>query len=156
MNSSADKKSPFLYVIITCLVAAIFFAILGGAAHTAVKAARFSAAKASIGHVEAVLLLAEVKAQQDGLGPPPETYPNVIKSYGDGTNAALTMYENYILEAMLTAFGPLRDFDFAVSRYQDGAQIYTQVYYFPNIGQTDTKRHLYYLLKNNVVTENSP
>lgn len=155
MNLDNEKKSPLLYLFIMAAVAIILFVLCGGAAYTAVKSARLSAARASIGHVEAVLLLAEVRAEQDGLGPPPETYQNLIKSYDDGTGASLTPYENYILAAMLDTFGSARDFDFAVTRYQDGAGLHTQVYFFPYLGQTDMKRSRYYLLQGSTVSENN-
>lgn len=152
---SGDKKE-YSAVWITAIVctAVVIFAICGGAAYTAVQQARLTAAKASIGQIEAVLLLAEEKSLQDGLGPVPEAYENLIKSYDGAAAANLTPYENYILNAMLDSFGPNREFDFAVTRYQDSAGQHLQIYYFPQRGRTDLKIDRYYVMYDGKVSGN--
>lgn len=144
-----------LWVTSLVAVAIIVFAICGGAAYTAVGQARLSAARASIGHIEAVLLMSEMRAEKDGLGEPPPAYQNLIKSYDDSSSVIPTSYEKYILTTMNESFGPGRDFDFAVTRYQDSGGSHVQVYYFPNAGRTDMRRDRYYLLTGGVVTEHN-
>lgn len=155
MDHDVEQKSSLFPVLITAGIALVLLVLCGGAAFTAVKGAQLSAAKASIGHIEAALLLAETKAELDGLGSPPETYQNLLKSYGSDADSALNSYEKYILETMLAYFGPSRDFDFAVTRYQGSADFQTQVYFFPKAGQTDMKRDRYYFLSGNTVSENN-
>lgn len=155
-QTNENKRNTGLWVLAIVCVAIIVLSLAGGAAYTAVREAHFSAAKANIGHIEAVMLLAESKAEKDGLGAAPEVYDNVIKSYGDGQAQSLTAYEKYILAFMLDSFGPKRDFDFAVTRYQDASGAYMQVYYFPVAGRTDMKRDRYYVLNGNNVSEKNP
>lgn len=147
----AVKTMPWVLAMV-CM-AAIIFSLCGGAAFTAVKDARLSAARASIGQIEAVLLLAEKSAQENNYGAPPAVYQNVLKSYDDGAGVILSDYERYVLKTMLDSFGTARSFDFAITRYQQGNSIYTQVYYFPVRGRTDVRTDRYYLMEGSSVTE---
>lgn len=152
-NNDRQNLPLAVWVLVVLCLAVVIFALCGGAAYTGIQQARLSAAKASIGQIEAVLYLAEEKAQQDGYGAPPASFENLLKSYDDASGIILSPYEDYVLKAMLESFGPNRDFDFAITRYEDGAGVHTQVYYFPDKGKTDTRKDRYYLLKGGVVTE---
>lgn len=152
-NVEKEKKELSLaWLVAMVCTAVVVLALCSGAAYTAVQQARLTAAKASIGQIEAVLLLAEEKAERDGLGAPPETYGSMLKSYDGEFKTDLTPYENYVLNAMLDSFGSGRDFDFAVTRYQDGAGIHTQIYFFPSRGKTDTRLDRHYVMLDGKVT----
>lgn len=148
MNS--DKKfSLTVVVLIFACALVVIFAFISGAAYTSVQQARRTAAEASLGQIEAVLALAEKTAEESGLGTPPESYQNLLKSYDTGGNAALPPYERFILNYMMEYFGGARGFDFAVARYLEG----TEIYFFPVKGATNTQTNKYYLLKGGNVTE---
>lgn len=157
MHNSKDDKLPTTWVWVFSMVcmAVIIFAICGGIAYSSIQQARLAAAKASIGHIEAVLLLAEKTAEEEGLGTAPATYSSLLKSYGDSFEPDQTAYEKFVVSAMLQSFGPNRGFDFAITRFQDTAGIHTEVYFFPTKGRTNQKTDRYYLAADGVVTENN-
>lgn len=156
MNKTTNGKEPAsttIWVIALVCVAAIIFALCGGAAFASIRQARLTAAQASCGHIEAVLALAENRAEQGGLGPRPATYSDLLKSYDTSAGAGLTQYEQFVLQALLEHFGSARTFDFAITRFQDAAGVHTQIYLFPNRGRTDVRRDRYYQMVDGVVTE---
>lgn len=152
-NTDNEKMPVALWGLALVCIAAIIFSLCGGAAYTAIRQARLSAAKASIGQIEAVLFLAEDNAEKNGYGPAPAIYGNLLKSYDQSSEASLTEYERYVLKAMLESFGTERDFDFAITRFEDSAGIHTQVYFFPYRGHTDMRRSRYYQMTGGQVVE---
>lgn len=154
-NKAAVKELPptTLWVIALVCVATIIFAICGGAAFASIRQARLTAAQASCGQIEAVLFLAEIKAEQNGLGTRPSTFSDLLKSYDTAAETALSPYERFVLQAMMESFGSHRSFDFAVTRFEDGAGVHTQIYLFPVRGRTDVRRDRYYLMADGLVTE---
>lgn len=136
---------------VLCL-AVVIIAICGGIAYTSIQQARFQVARAGIGQVEAVLLLAEKTAEENGMGSPPATFQSLLKSYDSRETISLPAYEKYLLNTMLQILGPQRDFDFAVSRYEDGAGVHTDIYFFPAAGYTDLQRDRYFLLHDGVIS----
>lgn len=142
-NDSLIGNVP-LWVLSMVCVAVVCFALSAGAAYSHVREARLSAARASVGQIEATLLLAERYAEENGYGPPPAAYDNVLRSYDTSSNNQLTPQEQYVLSAMLEMFGARRDFDFAVSRVADGSATQTQIYYFPVKGKTDARFDRHY------------
>lgn len=156
MDSNIDKKNTNtgLWITALILVAVVCFALCGGVAFSSIRQAELSAAKANLGQIEAVLLLAERYAEDNGYGPAPATYENVLRSYDDTTSIAkLTPQEKYVLDAMLEMFGQSRDFDFAITRITDGAGIQTQIYYFPVKGKTDARIDRHYLQIGDTIAE---
>lgn len=155
MHQKDDKKNSAtgIWILAIVSVAIMILSLSGGAAYTAVQKARLSAARANIGHIQTALQLAEMQAEQDGLGPPPQTYENLLKSYNDAKSTPLSPYEKYILAHLLDLFGSNRDFDFAVTRYQDATGAHIQVYYFPVAGRTDVKRDRHFIMTGGVITE---
>lgn len=156
MQDSAQNRrgaSNALWLLALVCVAVTVFALCAGAAYSGIRAARFDAARAHIGQIEAVLLLAEKAAEENGLGQPPEVYENLLKSYDDKTEITISAYERYVLDSMIESFGSARGFDFAVTRFADGAGVHTQVYYFPTRGGTDLRSDHYYLLSDGAVLE---
>lgn len=157
LQTSEEKKGAptFVWVVALVCVGAIIFALCGGAAYASVQQAKVSAAKASIGHIEAVLLLAEKEAEDSGLGAPPAAFSTLLKSYDSAGAAILPEYERTVLTLMLDSFGVGRDFDFAINRFSDGAGAHTQIYFFPVRGKTNVGTDKYYLLSAGQLTENN-
>lgn len=150
MHTHNDDKATFstaVWALILLCVVVVVFTIACGAAYTGVENARLTAAKASLGHIESVFYLAEQRATAQGLTPPEGSYENLLKSYDSADSANLPDYEKFVLNSMLEIFGPARDFDFAVERYQDGAGMKTTIYYYPVKGRTDNKSDPHYILR---------
>ncbi len=144
-----------LWILVLVCVSAVILALAGGAAYTGISAARLSAAKASAGQIESVFLMAEMAAAGEGLRPEGGSLQNTLKSYEDGTGASLGEYEQYLLDYMLAAFGPQRDFDFSVERYEDGSGVHVKIQFFPVKGYTSPGSDRYYLALDGVITENN-
>ncbi|MGD9560392.1 MAG: hypothetical protein AB7V55_07290 [Oscillospiraceae bacterium] len=158
MRQEENRRASWpvsVWVAALLCVSIVIFTLCSGAAYASVRQANMTAAKASIGQVEAVLNLAQCKAEADGLGAPATSFSTLIKSYDEAGAAVLPEYERYVLSAMLESFGPARDFDFAFSRFEDGAGVHTQVYFFPTRGKTDIKADRYYLFSAGVLSENN-
>lgn len=155
MNRENEKKYSITLVALACASALlVVFALCSGAAYTAVRQARLSAAAASVGQLEAVLLLAENSAAESGLGSTAGADgQTLLKSYDQSDILSMPDYDKHVLNYMLQYFGNGRSFDFAVSRYQEGTTLRTEIYYFPTKGLTDTKIDRYYLMKDGQVTE---
>ncbi len=151
-GSDTKGMSAAVWIIVLVCLSAIIISLAFGTAYAGIQAARTTAAKASLGEIETVFALAEVQAQEAGLTPPAGSYQNLLKSY-DSDTASLTPYERYVLETMLEMFGEQRDFDFAVTRYEDAAGLHTYVYYFPTRGQTDMRTDRYYVMIDNSFEE---
>ncbi len=123
--------------------------LCAGVAYSEIRNAKISAAKANLGQIESVFLMAEMQAKQAGLSVPENgIMEGVIKSYSNTGGKTLTPYEQYIQDAMMDYFGNNSSFDFAVSRYQDSGGIHTIVYFFPVKGKNDTKIDQYFLVSN--------
>ncbi len=152
-NNPAIRNNTGMWVLVLVCMAAVIFALTSGAAYTGISAARLSAAKASAGQIESVFLLAEVAAAETGLRPEEGTVKNVLKSYEDGSGAVLSEYEQYLLDYMMASFGPQRDFDFSVERYEDGSGVHLQIQFFPVKGRTNTGGDRYYMALDGVITE---
>lgn len=151
MQQKNNDNSSFgvgVWVLILLCLIVVVFTFACGAAYTGIQEARHSAAKASLGHIESVFLLAEARAREQGLTPPEGSYENLLKSYDEADSAALPEYEKFVLNAMLESFGPGRDFDFAVERYQDGPGMRTTIYYFPTKGRTNLGSDQHFILSN--------
>ena len=156
MNHEEKKgASTGVWVIVLICVAAVIFALCGGAAYSGIQQARLTAAKASIGQIEAVLYLAEERAEQQGLGTSPGSFSSLLKSYDNASVAMLPDYERAVIDDMLGSFGPARDFDFAISRHEDNTGVHTQIYFFPTRGRVDMKTDRYYLLSAGALSENN-
>ncbi len=140
-------------LVFACLLV-VTVSLCSGAAYTAIQQARLSAAKASLGQIESVFYLAEAKAAQSGFTAPEGSYDHLLKSYDETGDTPLTQYEKYVLGAMLDTFGPNRDFDFALSRYQDGAGMHTRILYFPVRAHTNTGADRYYMMVDGKISEN--
>lgn len=151
-NEKRNLPATVWLMILACAVAVIF-ALCAGGAYAGIREAQLTAARASVGHIEAVLLLAEKNAAEAGMGQPPSSYSNLLKSYDDANSANLPDYEKYVLDRMLDSFGPQRDFDFAISRREDGTGRNVEIYYFPSIGRNDTGRDHYYLYSGGQIVE---
>ncbi len=141
--------------LIFCFLAVVVAALACGGAYTAIQQARLSAAKASLGQIESVFFLAGAKAEESGLAAPAGSFDHLLKSYDEASEASLTPYEKYVLGAMLDNFGTARDFDFALSRYQDGAGMHTRILFFPVRGRTNTATDRYYLMVDGKILENN-
>lgn len=137
-------------LILLCAVVVVA-AFAGGAAYTGVSQARHVAAKASLGQIESTFLMADRAAADEGLKPPGDGAESLIRSYD--TTGGGTAYEQYVQSAMLDAFGAARDFDFAVSRFEDAAGQHTRILYFPVAGRTDTGRDPYYLMLDGAILD---
>ncbi len=153
-GESNEKKSTYILLWVLSLVCAagIIFAVCAGAAHTAVSEASLSAARASIGHIEAVLHLAEKTAEENGYGQASTVYENMLVSYDDDASASLSNHERYVLQTMLESFGEQREFDFAITRYAEGDDDKIQIYYFPVRGRTDVQIDEYYVMQDGQVS----
>lgn len=139
-------------LILLCAVAVVV-AFVGGAAYTGISQARHVAAKASLGQIESVYLMADAAAVGEGLKPAGEGEESLIQTYASsGSDSA---YEQYVRNAMLDAFGAGRDFDFAISRLEDAAGWHTRILYFPVLGRTDTNRDPHYLMLDGDIIESS-
>lgn len=157
MQDMEKEKHSWSISVITLVFACLLVVVISftsGAAYTAIQNARLSAAKASLGQIESVFYLAEIKAGQSGLTPPEGSYDHLLKSYDEAGDTPLTQYEKYVLGAMLDTFGANRDFDFALSRYQDGAGMHTRILYFPVRGYTNTGADRYYMMVDGKIMEN--
>ena len=150
---SGKSHTSLLFIISLVAVALITLSLAGGAAYTAVREARLSAAKARVEQIGTVLLMAEMKAEQAGLGPAPESYDSLLKSYEGNAGYGLSEHDRFVLAYMLDAFGPGRDFDFAATRFADSGGSHLQIYYFPALGQTDVKRSHHYVLTAGALSE---
>lgn len=149
-----EKKSGKATVVLLvglCLFV-IVLVVCAGAAYTGIQKAKDQAASAHVGYIEAVLLLAERQAADQGLGEAPAVYENMLQSYDNGGNIPMTTYERSVLQAMLERMGTHRDFDFAITRYEDGFGIHTVIYYFPTRGRTDMRRDAYYEYNGQALT----
>lgn len=156
MSENREEKKKIgvgIWILSMVCVAVVCFALFGGAAYASIRQAAFSAAKASLGQIEATLLLAERHAEDNGYGPPPAVYANVLRSYDDSSYTNLTPQEKFVLDSMLDSFGQSRSFDFAITRVADSAGVQTQIYFFPVKGRTDARRDHHYLLSGGRVTE---
>ncbi len=139
-------------LILVCAVAVVF-ALTGGAAYAGIGQARMAAAKASLGQIESTFLMAEQAAAAENLAPPADGVESLLQSYA--SEGELNAYEQFTLNAMLDAFGPERDFDFAISRFADAAGIHTSILYFPTKGRTNIQKDRYYSMVDNNVTEHN-
>lgn len=148
-ENNSRNLSPGVWLLILFSSSAIIITLAFGAAFTGIQTARQSAAKASLGHIESVLILAEYKASVNGYGNPGVPFSGMLKSYGEAETEALDAYSQFVLDTMLEVFGEERDFDFAVSRYDDGGG-HTIIYFFPVKGKTDLKTDKYYMLTDNI------
>ncbi len=144
-----------IWLLVLVCMGVVIACLAGGAAYTGISAARLTAAKASAGQIESVYLLADTLARQQGLRPQADSGERLLKSYEDGENTALTEYENFVLTTMLEVLGPERDFDFAISHFEDGSGPHTQVYYFPFKGQTNLSRDRYYFAVDGTIRESN-
>ena len=151
----SSRMSTGMWILVLVCTGAIILALTSGAAYTGISNARLSAAKASCGQIESVFLLAEKTAQGSGLRPKAENTDNLLKSYEDTEGAALSEYEKFVLDYMLETFGPSRDFDFAVKRFEDGTGVHTQIYYFPVKGRTNLSNDRYYVTTDGKISENN-
>lgn len=153
----ADTEKGFsattYWILALVCVAVVVFSLCGGAAFAGISQARYAAARAGTGQIEAVLHLAEEQAEKNGLGPRPATFTDLLKSYDLSYDEARTPYERYVLERMLDSFGPARSFDFAITRFEDAQGIHTQIYFFPTRGRTDLRADHYYHLSGGVLYE---
>ena len=137
------------WILILISVVLLVGVLCAGVAYTEIKNAKVSAAKANLGQIESVFLMAEMQAKQAGLAVPENgVLENMLKSYSNTGGKTLTPYEQYIQDTMMDYFGNNRSFDFAISRYQDSGGIHIIVYYFPIKGKNDTKNDQYFLVSN--------
>lgn len=132
-----------VWLLIVLAVIAVVTAFAAGAAYTGISQARTVAARASLGQIESTYNLAGRAAADEGLKPEGDGEETLIQSYGSGGEQSA--YEAYVLSAMLDAFGPDRDFDFAVSRYEDLAGTHTRILFFPVLGRTDMGSDPFYV-----------
>lgn len=154
MQDEQQEKQPIgVWILVIVCSLAIVFTLASGAAYAGVNEARLTAAKASVGQIESVFYLAERTVRDDGHTPPEGSYDNLLKSYDDETDTLLSEYERALLDAMLLYFGAGRDFDFAVTRFEDGSGSHTRVYYFPVKGRTDLGRDPYYMTLDGQLTQ---
>lgn len=151
-KESHNLPASVWLIIIICL-AIVIFSITSGASYSGIQEARLSAAKASLGQIESTFLLAEHTAADENLKSTGADADNIIQSYD--SSVEMSQYDQYILNAMQDSFGADRDFDFAVSRYEDSAGVHIRVLYFPVRGQTDTRRDRYYLMIDGAVNQNN-
>lgn len=141
------------WLLVLACVAAAIIAFSAGTAYTGINQARLVAAKASLGQIESTYLLADRVAADEGLKPPADGVESLIRSYeSEGKPSA---YEQFVLSAMLDAFGANCDFDFAVSRYEDISGTHTRILYFPARGRTDTQKDRYYTMMDGNIVENN-
>ncbi|MDL2254218.1 hypothetical protein LJC49_09185 [Ruminococcaceae bacterium OttesenSCG-928-I18] len=152
-----QRKGPGagIWILVIVCMGLVIFTLACGAAYTGISSARMTAAKASAGHIESVFFLAEKTAEENGLRPENETADNLLTSYGDSSDSELSDYEQFVLDSMLDTFGPQRDFDFAIKRFEDGSGVHTQIYYFPVKGLTNLNQDRYYLVTDGILTENN-
>ncbi len=140
--------STGIWLLIIVCVIVVMFTLACGAAYTGISKAQTAAVKASLGHIESTLYLAETKAQMEELVVPAGSYKDLLKSYSESEAVALPAYERYVLETMLDIFGPDRDFDFAIERYQDSDEMKTTIYFFPEKGKTNIDKDRHYIMSN--------
>lgn len=146
--------STGLWLLIVICTGAVALSLACGAAYSGIKSARSTAAKASLGQIESVMLLAEQAAEADGFTPQDGAFTGMLTSYS-GSGQTLTRYEKYLQETMMTVFGSNREFDFAVTRYEDSGGTHTYLYYFPQKGRTDLKNDRYFLLVDGQFSEHN-
>lgn len=151
--NTTEHKSTGVWVLILVCMGAIILALAGGAAYTGISSARLSAAKASAGQIESVFLLAEMAATSNGLPGAGGSLSQPLKSFEDATGTTLNEYEQFLLDNMLAAFGPKRDFDFSVERLEDGNGVHLQIQYFPIKGRTSPTEDRFYVALDGVITE---
>lgn len=140
-----------VWLLILVCTSAVIIALAAGTAHTGISRARLSAAKASLGHIESVYVLADAAAADNSLRPEAGGAESLIRSYENDSSASA--YEQYVLQVMLEAFGSGRDFDFAVSRFEDASGLHTSILYFPAKGRTNVRKDSYYLMLDGVLVE---
>lgn len=148
MTEKNKGMSTSTWILLLLAAIVVTATISFGIAYSTINDAKITAAKTSIGQIEAVFNMAQMAAEQENLKVPENgIIDNTIKSYHSGTGQPLSPYEQYIIDKMMDYFGENRDFDFAISRYQDVSGVNTIIYYFPMRGKTDAKVDKYYLLE---------
>lgn len=154
-TTEKQKQTPptTVWVAAIICISVVIFSVCAGASFAGINEARLSAANASCGHIEAVMYLAEAEAEKNGLGPRPNAFSDLLRSDDASRGASLTPYERFVLNAMLESFGENRNFDFAVTRFEDSSGVHSQIYFFPNLGRTSSQTDRYFLMNAGVVNE---
>lgn len=142
-----------IWLVIVAMAVLITVSVSMGVAYSGISRARTAAAKANLGYIESTLRLAEISAEENGFGPPPESYEGTLRSY-EG-NRGLGEYERFILAYMIDALGKDRDFDFAVNKFTNASGNHVQIYYFPTRGRVDTKIDKFYVWQDGKFPENN-